>query len=217
MIRWPDLHTQSKVSLRALLWGPLGVFKRADVAIFRLGHRELLTHVVDALQAREEMTEEERERVLNDFDRLHSGTAIITLGTGTRRNFEGFLRGQPPGPVVEILPSQIGAIRQEEPGFLKGLLYIGGVLFHVEFIRVKWKTLTPCSTSMDPEAPPSGQLPSYNEDGDGEQVPWDDDPASLCNTWWYQSMVHVDECAFRTITVPPFAGEYVVLIHPGSS
>ena len=108
-------------------------------------------------------------------------------------------------PRASLYPRAIEDIREEEPGFLKGTTYIQGRLFHAQFIRVKW-------TSNDPAR--DGE---YNEDGDGEQGPWNSDPNSLCNQWWYSTMVHVDHCAFSTIQVPPFEGHYVLLIHPGSA
>lgn len=103
--------------------------------------------------------------------------------------------------VARITPSDIGAIHEVEPGFLKGVLYILGALFHAEFIRVKYTDA-------------SGESED-NEDGDGVQGPWNEDESSLCSTWWNQSMVHVDECVFATVRVPGFEGQYVLLIHPG--
>lgn len=112
----------------------------------------------------------------------------------------------------EVPAGQIRAIRQVEPGFLKGTLYILGTLFHAQFIRVKYSEYRGGELAGIPYIGPEPQ--AYNEDGDGEQVPWCDDSESLCNTWWHQAMVHVDECAFATIDVPGFEGHYVLLVYP---
>jgi len=94
--------------------------------------------------------------------------------------------------------SDIEDLRELEPGALKGTLRVLGVLFHAQFVRVKY----------------AGILGEETEAGHGEQKPWNDDPESLCNTWWYQTVVHVDECRFATIEVPGFDGVYVLLIYP---
>ncbi len=117
--------------------------------------------------------------------------------------------------VARITLSDIGAVHEVEPGFLKGVLYIFGVLFHAQFIRVKYCNEIAFEVTGTVLTPDVGATNVYNEDGDGVQGPWNDDPASLCNTWWHQSMIHVDECAFATIEVPGFEGQYVLLIHPG--
>lgn len=211
--KYTNLHLLNKPALRELL-KTLGAVGPGDLRVFQLQLPELLARVLDTLQERGEATVADVRAVLGNFAREHGQKLVI--GSGAPQDFGIFMRDQPPGPVVEILASQIGAIRQEEAGFLKGLVYICGVLFHVEFIRVKWKE----AIEVQEDDPATGtqkgdKLATFNEDGDGEQMPWDDNQDSLCSQWWYQSMVHVDECAFNTIEVPPFEGRYVVLIHPG--
>ena len=206
---YEKLHTMGKAELRSLLRQPNpgdGTLK-----IFVEDKATLLARVLTALVTHRELTPEE---VVAICDAAETHEPIV-LGNTTPQDFSVFLRGMP-GPYIEMEVSRIGAIREEEPGFLKGVLYICGVLFHAEFIRVKWKEVyTVDEDSEDGLAKKGARLAVFNEDGVGEQVPWDDREDSLCQQWWYQSMVHVDECVFHTIEVPPFEGRYVVLIHPG--
>lgn len=208
---YEKLHQLRKPALRELLRN-LGAVRRDDLKVFQLTHGELLARVLETLQGRGELTSEEVRNVYANAAREHD--KVLIIGSGAPQDFKPFLRDAPAGPLVEIHTSQIGAVRQEE-GFLKGLMYICGVLFHVEFIRVKWKEVyTADEDSADGLVKKGDRLSTTNEEGIGEQVPWDDREDSLCQQWW-QSMVHVDECIFHTIEVPPFEGRYVMLIHPG--
>lgn len=96
--------------------------------------------------------------------------------------------------------AQVFDIREIEPGALKGLVRIQGMDFHAYFVRVKY----------------DGILGEENEAGHGEQKPWDDDPASLCNVLWNEVVIHLDECVFKTIEVPRFEGAWVLYIWPGA-
>jgi len=183
----------------------------ATLKIFVEDRATLLVRVVTALVLRRELTAEEADTLCTQAGLNEP----IVLGSDVQQDFSVFLRGVP-GPHIEVNVSRIGALREEEPGYLKGLMYICGVLFHAEFIRVKWKEVyTVDEDSADGVVKKGDRLATFNEDGVGEQIPWNDQEDSLCQQWWYQSMVHVDECVFHTIEVPPFEGRYVVLIHPG--
>lgn len=211
---YQDLHTRNKPALRRMLHD-LGVIPLSDLRIFQMEYGELLVRVLEELQRRGELTPTEVRDVYLAVASV--GGQVLRIGTGAHQDFRVFLPdSERAGARVEILPSQIGAIRQEEPGFLKGLMYICGALFHVECIRVKWKeTSVVEADDLTTGTKKGDRIATFNEDGDGEQLPWDDDLDSLCSQWWYQSMVHVDECVFNTIEIPPFEGKYVLLIHPG--
>ena len=236
-----------KPTLRQLCYA-FGIFDRGDIAIFRHDREEMLKLLEPRLPQIRAWSEEQGLQYLEGLERslkelkVAPARAVEAAAPGVlaeqrmygRPDFSFFTKHLEEGTlVVEVPAGQIGAIHEEEPGFLKGCMYILGRLFHAQFIRVKYRNADRATLPSGLTEPKSvGELEQvtptwaqalldaedarYNEDGDGEQVPWNEDPESLCYQWWHQSMVHVDECVFGTVEVPGFVGHYVLLIHPGS-
>jgi len=182
-----------------------------------LSNRELVDIIEDLRGAEDKLKaiEEREQRVsggLADWkqkveDELSTWRQSPILLTNTKNpqveDFEIFMRGHEGPNSPGLLRTTIGAIRSVdpanvEPSALIGVCYIQGVLHHAHFVRVKYE-----------DGPDH-----ITEDGDGVQVPWNDDEESTCSQWW-QDLERIDEIVFDHMEITGFPGKWVLYVTPG--